>query len=420
MHFTGFVCVACGATQPPDRDLLLCPACDNLLEAQYDYPRIARDLDRAALGHRPATVWRWAELLPVRDPSKIVTLGEGGTPLLRSERLARLCGVRELWVKSDATGNPTGSLKDRSITVSATKAREFGYAVLSCDSTGNKASSTAAYAARAGLKSVVFCPRDTPLPKMAQAIFFGAELIRVDGHYSAINAMYRRLIHSGEVKWYDCGTDNPFRYEGKKTYAYEIAQDLGWRVPDRVLHPVAGGMSLAKTWKGFNEMMALGWTDRAPKMTGVQARDCAPIAEAWARGDATVTPIAKRPTVASALGVADPALLGNMTLDVIRKSGGNGIGVTDPEILAATRSLAREEGLFVEPSGAVTIAGLARGVKEGLIDPDESVVCVVTGSGFKDFERIAEMVEIPERVIGSYDEMLAVARDLRPAPRASH
>ncbi len=411
MYFTGFVCVNCAAGYPPDRDLLLCPSCSNLLEAQYDYVRLARDLDRDALWRRPHTVWRWLELLPVRDPEKIVTLGEGGTPLLRSERLARLCGVRELWIKSDATGNPTGSLKDRSITVSATKAREFGYRILSCDSTGNKASSVAAYAVRAGLRSVVFCPYETPLPKMAQAVFFGAELIRVKGHYSEINAMYRRLIHSGRVKWYDCGTDNPFRYEGKKTYAYEIAQELDWKAPDRVLHPLAGGMSLVKTWKGFNELRTLGWIDRVPRMTGVQAQACAPIVQAWVRGAGEVLGIEKKPTVASALGVADPGLLGNRALQMIRESDGAGVGVTDEEILTATRQLA-QEGLFVEPSGAVTLAGLPKLVAQGQVDRDESVVCVVTGSGFKDFERIAQMVQIPERVITSYDEMVTVARAL--------
>src|SRR5712692_4109544 len=411
MYFTGLVCVKCGAAFPPERDLLLCPACDSLLEAQYDYARLARDLDRDALWRRPHTVWRWLELLPVRDPSRIVTLGEGGTPLLRSERLARQCGVRELWIKSDATGNPTGSLKDRSITVSATKALEFGYGILSCDSTGNKASSAAAYATRAGLRSVVFCPYETPLPKMAQAIFFGAELIRVKGHYSEINTMYRRLIKSGQVKWYDCGTDNPFRYEGKKTYAYEIAQELGWRAPDRVLHPAGGGMSLVKTWKGFNELKTLGWVDRVPRMVAVQARDCAPIVEAWARGDPEVAAIEKRPTVAGALGVADPGLLGDRALEMIRASGGAAVGVTDEEILTATRQLA-QEGLFVEPSGAVTLAGLPKLVVSGEVDRDESVVCVVTGSGFKDFESIAQMVRIPERVISTYDEMVAVATAL--------
>ncbi len=409
-YFTGFTCVGCAASYPPDRDLLLCPECQNLLEADYDYARLARELDRDALWRRADDVWRWRELLPVLDPAKIVTLGEGGTPLLRSDRLARACGVRELWLKSDAS-NPTGSLKDRSITVSATKALEFGYGVLACDSTGNKASSTAAYAARAGLRSVVFCPHDTPLPKMAQAVFFGARLFRVRGHYSEINAMYRRLIASGQVKWYDCGTDNPFRYEGKKTYAYEIAQALGWRAPDRILHPAAGGMSLAKTWKGFNELKRLGWVDRVPKMTLVQGAGCAPMVRAWETGAPTIASVERQPTIASALAAADPGLLGARALSAVRASGGAAAAVTDDEICAAMRDLAGE-GLFIEPSGAVTVAALRRLVAGGHVDPAESVVCVLTGSGFKDFERIVEMVEIPAEVLTGYDAMLTAARQV--------
>jgi threonine synthase len=407
MYFTGFDCLGCRAAYPPDQDLLLCPECHQLLEARYDLARFGREVDRDALARRPSGVWRFTELLPVLDPSRIVTLGEGGTPFLRSAGLARACGVRELWLKSDAA-NPTGSLKDRSITVSATKAVEFGYGVLACDSTGNKASSTAAYAARAGLGSVVFCPKDTPIPKMAQAVFFGARLIRVDGHYSQINAMYRRLIASGRVKWYDCGTDNPFRYEGKKTYAYEIAQDLGWRVPDRVLHPAAGGMSLVKTWKGFNELRALGWVDRLPKMTVVQAARCAPIVDAWKRGLPRVAAIDKQSTVASALAAADPGLLGDRALEAVRASGGAGIAVDEAEILDAVRRLGRE-GLMIEPSGAVTVAAVLRGVADGSIDRDESVVCVLTGSGFKDFDRILDLVEIPSQVVSGFEAMLAEA-----------
>jgi threonine synthase len=407
MYFTGFDCLGCRAAYPPDQDLLLCPKCHDLLEARYDLARFGREVDRDALARRPSGVWRWTELLPVLDPTRIVTLGEGGTPFLRSERLARACGVRELWLKSDAA-NPTGSLKDRSITVSATKAVEFGYGVLACDSTGNKASSTAAYAARAGLQSVVFCPKDTPRPKMAQAVFFGARLIRVDGHYSQINAMYRRLIASGRVKWYDCGTDNPFRYEGKKTYAYEIAQDLGWRVPDRVLHPAAGGMSLVKTWKGFNELRALGWVDRVPKMTLVQAARCAPIVEAWKRDLPRVAAVEKQSTAASALAAADPGLLGDRALHSVRASGGSGIAVDETEILDAVRLLG-QDGLMIEPSGAVTVAAVRRGVRDGSIDPGESVVCVLTGSGFKDFDQILELVEIPSQVIAGYDAMVAEA-----------
>jgi len=409
-YFKGFVCFGCDAKYRADQDVLLCPSCENLLDAVYDLDAIKRELDRDDFSARTPGVWRWREFLPVLDAGAIVTLGEGDTPMLRSDRLAEYVGVREMWVKSDAS-NPTGSLKDRSVTVSATKAREFGYETLSCDSTGNKASSVAAYAARAGLRSVVFCPEDTPIPKVTQALFFGAALIRVRGHYSQINAMYRRLIHSGAVRWYDCGTDNPFRYEGKKTYAYEIAERLDWKVPDRVVHPANGGMSIVKTWKGFNELRTIGWTGGLPKMTGAQAAACDPIVRSYHAGSEKVQPIEKSPTIAGALAGADPGLLGARALVALRQSGGDAIGVDDNETIAAMETLARE-GLFIEPSGAVAIAGIRRLVAEGRASPDERVVCVVTGSGFKDFDRIAERVTIPERVVDGFDELLAAAKEL--------
>lgn len=407
MYFTGFACTSCDATYGAREDLLLCPKCANLLEATYNLDAMKRHLDRDTLGRRSRDVWAWQEFLPVIEADAIVTLGEGGTPMLRCDQLARLVGVRELWVKSDAA-NPTGSLKDRSITVSATKAVEFGYRVLSCDSTGNKASSVAAYAARAGLASVVFCPEDTPVPKVMQSLFFGAKVIRVRGHYAQINAMYRRLIHSGRLKWYDCGTDNPYRYEGKKTYAYEMARDFGWQVPDRVIHPANGGMSIAKAWKGFRELHQLGWIDRLPKMSGVQAAACDPIVRSWRAGAQVVSPIEKKPTVAGALAGADPGLLGARALKAIYESNGAMVGVEDTEIFEALKLLA-VEGLFIEPSGAVAIAGLRRLVAEGRVDRGERVVCVVTGSGFKDSDRLAEQVEIPVQVADGYEELLAAA-----------
>lgn len=412
-YFIGFTCVGCRERYAPDLDLLLCPRCESLLEAEYDYARIRAEVDRDSIAARPVGLWRWRELMPILDPRAIVSLGEGDTPMLRCDRLARWSGVRELWVKSDAT-NPTGSLKDRSISVSATKAVEFGYRVLSCDSTGNKASSAAAYAARAGLGCVVFCPEDTPIPKLTQALFFGAHLIRVRGHYSQINAMYRRLIHSGAVRWYDCGTDNPFRYEGKKSYAYEIARQLDWTVPDRVIHPANGGMSVVKDWKGFKELERLGWTQGRPKMTAVQASACNPIERAFRAGDRSVAPIEKGATIAGALAGADPGLLGDRALQAVRESGGSVVGVPDDETIEAMQMLARE-GLFIEPSGAVAVAGLRRMIRSGEVAPDERVVCVVTGSGFKDFDRIAERVRIPEQVVADYDAMLDAAMAVRTA-----
>ena len=223
--------------------------------------------------------------------------------------------------------------------------------------------------------------------------------------------MYRRLIHSGEVRWYDCGTDNPFRYEGKKTYAYEMAEAFGWRAPDCVVHPASGGMSIAKTWKGFNELQRLGWTDTLPRMFGVQAANCGPIAASWQAGDENVIPIEKKGTLASALAAADPGLLGNRALQAIRESGGAATGISEEEIVESVKLLATE-GLFVEPSGAVAIAGVRNMRRSGAIGPSDRVVCVVTGSGFKDFERIAEMVEIPERIVEGYDEMLTAAKSV--------
>jgi threonine synthase len=408
MYFTGFSCLGCGAHHAPDRDVLLCPECHNLLEATYDYDGIKARVDRDQIASSRQGVWRWGALLPVQDRSAIVTLGEGDTPMMRCDRLARVAGVRELWLLSDAA-NPTGSLKDRSVTVAATKAVEFGYRTLSCDSTGNKASSVAAYAARAGLESVVFCPEHTPAPKTTQAVFLGAKLMRVRGHYAEVNAMYRRLIGSGKVKWYDCGTDNPFRYEGKKTYAYEIAQHLGWQMPDRVLFPAAGGMALAKAWKGFGELHKLGWASgQLPRMTAVQAANCAPIVKAFEERADRVAGIEKGPTIATAIAGANPGLLGDRTLQAMYESDGSGVGVSDDEIWEAVAALGRE-GLFIEPSGAVTLAGLRRQVADGVIRPDERVVCVLTGSGFKDFDLLASRVKLPEKVIGSYEEMEAEA-----------
>jgi threonine synthase len=411
MYFTGFRCLGCATLQAPDRDVLLCPQCQNLLEATYDYDAIRNRVDRDEIAASRRGVWRWASLLPVLDHGAIVTLGEGDTPMLRCDRLAKAVGVRELWLMSDAA-NPTGSLKDRSVTVAATKAVEFGYRILSCDSTGNKASSVAAYAARAGMESVVFCPEHTPAPKTTQAVFLGAKLMRVRGHYAQVNAMYRRLIGSGKVKWYDCGTDNPYRYEGKKSYAYEMVQHLGWRMPDRVLFPAAGGMALAKAWKGFGEMQKLGWAQGSlPRMTAVQAANCAPIVKAFDARAERVAGIEKGPTIATAIAGADPGLLGDRTLQALYESGGSGVGVTDDEIFEAVATLGRE-GFFIEPSGAVTLAGLRRQVADGVIDRDERVVCVLTGSGFKDFDLLAGRVKVPQEVIEGYDAMEAAAVSL--------
>lgn len=410
-YFERLCCTGCSASFGPESDLLLCPECDRLLDPRYDLQRLRRDLGSLGWERRPATIWKWRELLPVLDASKIVSLGEGGSPLLACDGLARAAGVAALYVLDDGSAMPTGSLKDRSIAVSATKAVELGYDVLSCDSTGNKGASMAAYAARAGLRSVVFCPWDTPLPKMAQALFHGARVVRVRGHYSEINAMYRRLIRTGRLRWYDCGTDNPFRYEGKKTYAYEIAEALSGRAPTKIFHPAAGCMSLVKMRKGFEELRALGLVDAVPALVACQSEACAPIVHAWESGAETVAPVEKGPTVASALAVASPGLLGNATLETLRATKGAAVAVGDEDLLEVWRELGRI-GIFCEPSAAISVAGVLSLAKAGRLAPEDVVVAVVTGTGFKDMETLLKHVVVPEESVSSYEELEAVAESV--------
>ena len=410
-YFTGLKCVECGKEYSPESDLLLCPECGNLLDPQYDYDRLKKDWKQLDIRLRPDNIWRYRELLPVRDFDKIVTLGEGGAPLLDCPELAGELGIKQCYILNDAS-QPTGSLKDRSIAITATKAREFGYQVLSCDSTGNKAASTAGYAARAGMQSVVFCPEDTPAQKLEQALFYGANLVRVAGHYSQLNALYREMVASRIYPWYDCGTDNPYRYEGKKTYAYEISMALEQQMPSYVLQPAAGGMSVAKAWKGFQEFQYLGLIENLPKMVACQAQNCGPIVDALEAGLDYVPGIEKGATVASAIAVANPGLLGNATLHAVKDSGGLGVKVSDGELLTAWKRLGKA-GIFCEPSSAVSLAAAYRMAHEHKLKEDDVIVAVVTGTGFKDGTSLAANVKIPEDVARGKEQFYSLLEKIQ-------
>jgi threonine synthase len=412
LYFAGLRCTKCPGRFPVSADLLRCPECSSLLDSFYDLDRLREDLPRLHLEQRTPTIWKWRELLPVLDLSKIVTLGEGGTPFIDCPPLAARMNVRRVFVLNDGSSMPTGSLKDRSVAVAATKAVEFGYPVLSCDSTGNKAASVAAYAARAGIASVVFVPFETPLPKIAQALFYGAKVLRVRGHFSEVNALYRRLLSKGELRWYDCGTDNPYRYEGKKTYAYDVASGLGDSFPTKIFHPAAGCMSIVKMWKGFEEMKRLGLAPGSPALVACQPEACAPIVKAWKAGASSVTAVSKGKTVASALAFADPGDLGDATLDALRRSGGSAVAVADETLLAAWRDLGRL-GIFSEPSGAISLAAALELSREGALDRDDVLVLNVTGTGFKDADTLLANVEVPTRIIESFEEMEKEARALQ-------
>jgi threonine synthase len=404
IYFEGLKCTRCPGRFPVSADLLRCPDCSSLLDPFYDLDRLRADLPRLRLEERLPTIWKWKELLPVVDLSKIVTLGEGGSPFIDSPSLASRMGVRRVFVLNDGSSMPSGSLKDRSVAVAATKAVEFGYPVLSCDSTGNKAASVAAYAARAGIASVVFCPHETPLPKIAQALFHGAKVIRVRGHFSEVNALYRRLLAGREFRWYDCGTDNPYRYEGKKTYAYDVASALADSFPTKIFHPAAGCMSIVKMWKGFEEMQKLSLAPGSPALVACQPEACAPIVKAWKEGARSVSAVPKGKTVASALAFADPGDLGDATLDAIRRSNGSAVAVSDEAVLAAWKDLGRL-GIFSEPSGAISLAAALELAGKGKLDRDDVLVLNVTGTGFKDFETLLANVQVPERIAEGFEEL---------------
>jgi threonine synthase len=387
------VCVVCGAPAPLDRRTK-CPACGGILDARYQGD--AADLraafeaalrGRAALNAGP--MWRWRAFLPIASDVSPVTLGEGGTPLLRAERPERWGGVSDFWFKAE-TANPTGSFKDRPGAVALTKARELGVPGVVTASSGNAGASVAAYAARAGLPAIVLVPDDLPPGKAAQIALHGPVLLSVRGHFS--RAYDLALAWADRSGWYDVTSSflSAFPTEGNKTVAYELWEELG-RVPDWVLVPVSTGPLLVGTLKGFDELRRAGLTDRVPRMVAVQASGCAPIARAFNAGDDEVLAWGEPRTVAS--GIRDPlqgyADDGTLTLRCVRSSGGAVIAVGDDAILDAAVALARHEGQAAEPTGAVALAGAIRMIHDGAIAPDDSVVCLVTGHCLKDVEAYA-------------------------------
>jgi len=345
---------------------------------------------------RSRSIWRWRELLPIEDDRCVVSLGEGGTPLVSSVHVGPALGLARLHILNDGA-NPTGSLKDRGMAVVASKAVEFGYRVIACDSSGNKAASVSAYAARAGLRSLVFCPSTTPSQKLIQILAYGGRLVIVDTDRAGVARLYANIMQRHQADWYDSGFSNPFRYEGKKTYAYEIAEAFGGHAPDWILHPAAGSMSVVKNWKGFGELELLGLARNKPRLVAVQPEHCAPIVAAYRRGSRTVSPVEHRPTMAGGLSLPNPGDLGDLTLQVIAESRGSAVAVTEDEIRWGVHALCRE-GIFPEPTGAVTIPALRRLVEEGTVRSGDTVVCIVTGTGFKDLQRLEDQIRVPRPI----------------------
>jgi threonine synthase len=366
----------------------VCEECFGPLEPAYDYGAIAAAVSRESIASGPASLWRYAPLLPATTEDR-VDLGDGFTPLRRAHRLGAELGLPNLWIK-DETRNPTHSFKDRVVSVALTKAREFGFETVACASTGNLAHAVAAHAAAAGLEAVTFVPAGLESGKLAATAVYGATLIEVDGTYDDVNRLCGEA--SGEYPWAFVNVNlRPYYAEGSKTIAYETAEQLGWRAPDHVVVPIASGALLTRVAKAFRELDMVNLLDEPPavRVSGAQGTGCAPVAEAFVRGDEDVRPVRYPDTLAKSLAIGDPAD-GPYALREVRSSGGAVGEATDPEIVEAVGLLARTEGIFAETAGGVTIAVLSKLAASGVVRPEETVVAYVTGMGLKTLEAFGD------------------------------
>jgi threonine synthase len=388
-------CINCGSAYDIDEIVYFCKKCGDLLEIKYD----ADELDEALKGewqNSPLSVWRYRDFMPISDSSKIISLNEGGTGLHLCHRLAKNLGLRQLYVKNEGE-NPTGSFKDRGMTVGVTKAVELGVQSVICASTGNTSASLAAYAAKAGLQCAVLIPSGKiAYGKLSQAMIYGAKVIQVRGNFDqALDAVLKLSEKHRSI--YLLNSINPFRIEGQKSLGYEICDQLNQEAPDRIVVPVGNAGNISAIWKGFTEFHELGVVKTLPKMTGIQAAGSAPIAKAIKTGSDTIVPVSAPETVATAIRIGAPVSW-KKALNAIRESHGTAETVTDAEILSAQKMLARVEGLFVEPASASSIAGLIKLVENGTIDKGEQIVCVTTGHGLKDPDTAVKMSEKPVEV----------------------
>ncbi|HEV8115191.1 MAG TPA: threonine synthase [Acidimicrobiales bacterium] len=385
---TGLTCRECGRGYPAEA-LHVCDYCFGPLEVAYDLDAVRASISRESVEAGPRTIWRWADLLPSSPPGE-VDLGAGGTPLVRADRLAAELGLGELWLKDD-TRNPTGSFKDRVVSVALAKARELGFKVAACASTGNLANSVAAHAARAGMRSIVFIPSDLEPAKITTTAVYGGTLVAVDGSYDDVNRLCAELT-SEQPTWAFVNVNVRTYYaEGSKTLAFEVAEQLGWQAPDHVVVPVASGSQLCKIEKGFHQLAEVGLIAEHPvRVSGAQAQGCSPVATAFAHGWDTFKP--QRPaTIAKSLAIGNPAD-GTYALEAVRRSGGSIGSVTDDQIVEGIRLLARTEGIFAETAGGVTVATLAKLAAAGTVRSDERVVAYITGNGLKTVDAVSPVV----------------------------
>jgi len=383
MFETGLKCRHCGqegAIGPH----YVCTACFGPLEVAYDYDAIRRGSDRTAVERGPETLWRYRALLPTRrNPAG---LEAGWTPLTRADRLGKVLGLNDLWIKNDSL-NPTYSFKDRNVAVATNAALEMGFDTFACASTGNLAGSVGAFAARAGLRSFVVVPSDLEPAKLTSASIYGATLVTVDGNYDAVNRLCTQI--ADEYGWAFANINlRPFYSEGSKTMIFEIVEQLGWTAPDAVVIPMAGASLLTKSYKGLLELTRVGWLEQAKtRLVGAQPEGCEPVVRAYRDGETEVTPVVPN-TIAKSLAIGSPAD-GYYALQAIRASGGAAASASDEEIVAGIELLATTEGIFTETAGGTVVAAAKTLSEQGVLRPDERIVLAITGCGLKTLDALA-------------------------------
>lgn len=389
----GLECRECGQLYAAEA-LHVCEMCFGPLEVAYDYDVVRSLISREVVERGPRTLWRYRALLPV-EGERVVDTHTGFTPLVRAENLGRALGLRNLWLKND-TVNPTFSFKDRPVSIACTRALELGFSVLACASTGNLAGAVAAHAAKAGMKACILIPADLEPAKITGASIYEPTLVAVDGNYDDVNRLCSEI---GDVyRWAFVNINlRPYYSEGSKTLAFEVAEQLGWRLPDAVVVPIASASMFTKIHKGFSEFSRVGLVPHGTvRMIGAQAEGCSPVVQAARAGSHEVQPV--RPnTIAKSLAIGNPAD-GYYALKIVEQTGGALDAVFDPEIVDGIRLLARTEGIFAETAGGVTIGVLKKLAAAGKIDPDELVVAYITGNGFKTVDAVTEHVTPPLRV----------------------
>ena len=380
--------------------------CFGPLEVGYDYDEIRRTLTREKIAARPASLWRYQELLPVSQTPSI-GLHSGFTPLVKADRLAAVLGVKELYVKDDSVNHPTFSYKDRVVSVAISKAIEFGFETIACASTGNLANSVSAHAARAGLRCCIVIPADLERGKVVGSTIYGPQAVAIRGNYDDVNRLCSEI--ADKYGWAFVNINlRPYYTEGAKTYGFEIAEQLGWRLPQNVIIPTAGGTILPKVAKAFEELEKVGLVEGqpTPKIYTAQAAGCAPVVQALHKGTDLIAPV-KPNTIAKSIAIGNPAD-GYYVLRAVRDSGGWGEAVTDEEIVQGIQLLARTEGIFTEPAGGTTVAVTKKLIEQGRIPRDESIVICITGNGYKTIEAVVGELAEPYTInarLAEFDQL---------------